>query len=134
VSSSSEAGCHGASSQRSIRVEELLQLGSGLQQMRRAHVDALLPFPAIMAQNERLTVPHRHAPDPERGPRPRRVRAGLWSYGSPFSTHSQPLATCLYRACAASPGPGHAEWRGPGDAVVSNDVSNRRGIESLLRH
>jgi hypothetical protein len=52
----------------------------------------------------------------------------LWSCGSPFSTHSQPLATCLYRACAASPGPGHAEWRGPGDAVVSNDVSNRRGI------
>ena len=53
-------------------VEELLQLGPGLRQMRRARVDALLPFPAIMAENERLTVPHRHATDPERGPRPRR--------------------------------------------------------------
>ena len=39
--------------------------------MRRARVDALLPFPAIMAENERLTVPHRHATDPERRPRPR---------------------------------------------------------------
>ncbi len=57
-------------------VEELLQLGPGLRQMRRARVDALLPFPAIMAENERLTVPHRHATDPERGPRPRRVRRG----------------------------------------------------------
>jgi hypothetical protein len=97
--------------------------------MRRAHVDALLPFPAIMAENERLTVPHRHATDPERGPPPAPASvAGLRSCGSPFSTHSQTLATCLYRACAALPGPGHAEWRGPGDAVVSNDVSNWRGI------
>ena len=55
-------------------VEELLQLGPGLRQMRRARVDALLPFPAIMAENERLTVPHRHATDPERRPRPRRRR------------------------------------------------------------
>src|SRR3954451_14047476 len=55
-------------------VEELLQLGPGLRRVREpVHVDALLPFPAIMPQDAGLTVPHRHATGPER----RRAASGI---------------------------------------------------------